>query len=591
MITAINENNRAKYIALFNKATDALKNAAKDLDFTNAHKDFKKENYLDANFTKIETLEQYFNCIGDLKYIDKKFTILPVDEEYFEIDANSRIITIPPNTFKKHGLGVVGDETAEIVYFRIDRYFDFMDLAKDNIKILIQWESDAVEKQVSPIWVKDYDTYTDKLVFGWAIDSNITQVKGPLRFSVRFVMIEGDDILYSLSTQTAQTTINPGLNFSATDLNAANDTVLTRIFNRIKNSDKSSNADIEVPAPIFLLDRFKPALNEKDLIILEDLSDAQGLEAQAYKTVSHGVISYGFQDETKSPVIGENYTINSGLKSSEGRPLSDKIIYYKLNADGTYDVILKDDIIVDEFNKIADSNIYENYCLANINKAGTYYFTATNTYNANKALTVAPNGYFIPGPSKNISVIAEVNVIKENKLTSNDINITNDDVKTTLKYQLEKKDNDTYISTSEELESIDFSLDTEGTYRIKVLASRNNKTEIKYSNDIQAYNRAVVPVFDLTDSSGDNLYIVGESVICNIENINELKDYKVIWSYKAAGEKVETEGVLTNGVYKFTIPQEAIGSLITCEIINKNGFDGNIARTSKETNYVGSANN
>lgn len=466
-----------------------------------------------------------------------------------------------------------------------------MDLANDNIKILIQWENDAVEKQVSPIWVKDYDTYTDKLVFGWAIDSNITQVKGSLRFSVRFVMIEGDDILYSLSTQTAQTTINPGLNFSATDLNAVNDTVLTRIFNRIKNSDKSSNTDIEVPAPIFLLDRFKPALNDKNLIILEDLSDAQGLEAQAYKTVSHGVISYGFQDETKSPVISENYTIDANLKSSKGRPFNDKIIYYKLNTDGTYEVILKDDIAVDDTNIITGDNIYENYCLASINKAGTYYFTATNTYNANNALTVAPNGYFIPGPSENISIVANENIIKENNLTDNNISITNDDIKTILKYQLEKKNNEKYINASEESETINFALDSEGTYRIKVLASRNNKTEIKYSNDIQVYNQAVVPVFNLTDSSGDNLYVVGESVICNIENINELKDYKVIWSYKFAGEKVETEGVLTNGVYKFTIPQEAIGSLITCEVINQNGFEDNIARAAKETNYVGSANN
>ena len=105
MITAITDKNRAKYDALFAKATTALQNKAKD---PAASQEFKNR-YGEGNFTRIETLEQYFNCIGDLKVIDTKFTVLPVDEEYFEIDANSRAITVPQNTFRKNGVGIVGD--------------------------------------------------------------------------------------------------------------------------------------------------------------------------------------------------------------------------------------------------------------------------------------------------------------------------------------------------------------------------------------------------------------------------------------------------------------------------------------------------
>ena len=107
MITAITDKNRAKYEALFAKATAALKDKASSSDL-DVSPEFK-EKYSEKNFERIDTLEQYFNCIGDLKDIDLKYTILPVDETYFEIDANSRMIDVPKDTFKKNGVGIVGD--------------------------------------------------------------------------------------------------------------------------------------------------------------------------------------------------------------------------------------------------------------------------------------------------------------------------------------------------------------------------------------------------------------------------------------------------------------------------------------------------
>lgn len=94
-----------------------------------------------------------------------------------------------------------------------------MDLASNNIEILIQWERADEHTDVSSIWVKDFNTYTDKLVFGWPLDSEVMEVSGPLKFSVRFVMYDDDkNIIYSLSTLTTQVTINPGLNFDASEL-------------------------------------------------------------------------------------------------------------------------------------------------------------------------------------------------------------------------------------------------------------------------------------------------------------------------------------------------------------------------------------
>ena len=117
MITAINKDNANKYTALFGKATSALR----------ASGEITEE-------WSITDLESYFSVIEQLINIDTKYTILPLDENYFMIDANSRTITVPAD-FKRNGIAVQGDEVAEIVYFKINRYFDFMDLNNAEIYI------------------------------------------------------------------------------------------------------------------------------------------------------------------------------------------------------------------------------------------------------------------------------------------------------------------------------------------------------------------------------------------------------------------------------------------------------------------------
>ena len=82
----------------------------------------------------ITTLEEYFSWIRNLGNINRKYTILPIDEDHFEINANTRAINIPAN-FKKNGIAVQGDDLAEVVYFKIDRYFDYMDFNNCDIFI------------------------------------------------------------------------------------------------------------------------------------------------------------------------------------------------------------------------------------------------------------------------------------------------------------------------------------------------------------------------------------------------------------------------------------------------------------------------
>ena len=48
------------------------------------------------------------------------FSVLPLDEDVFEIDANTRLIKVP-SSFATNGISVQGDEVAEVIYFEINR--------------------------------------------------------------------------------------------------------------------------------------------------------------------------------------------------------------------------------------------------------------------------------------------------------------------------------------------------------------------------------------------------------------------------------------------------------------------------------------
>ena len=207
MITRITKENRAKYVKLFAKATEALKAS----NSTNYPEDFT-----------ISSLVEYFQHIEQLFDLDPQYVRLPLDEETFDIDLNTRQITVPAS-FKKAGLGVQGDDLAETVYFKTDRFFDMTDL--NETFIVIQWEAPNGKKMASPAYFQEVDSETDKLIFGWAVTKSMTSLPGSLKFSVAFVdgevvNADGDELdiqglEYRLGTLTSSININSGLNVAA----------------------------------------------------------------------------------------------------------------------------------------------------------------------------------------------------------------------------------------------------------------------------------------------------------------------------------------------------------------------------------------
>lgn len=186
-----------------------------------------------ANIVKISQLATNFH---NAPY---KFFLMPLDEPMFEINANQRTITVP-NHFSKNGVGVYGDHMAEVLYFSVDRYFDYQDLYSVD-EIVINWQFRAngagrtqdVETKQSLALAPDDTFEPGKIVFGWVITNEMTPSRGTLTFSVSFVKHIGDQYEYVLNTRPSQVQIYDSLILEDPSVL---DNMKRPIFSRLMNS-------------------------------------------------------------------------------------------------------------------------------------------------------------------------------------------------------------------------------------------------------------------------------------------------------------------------------------------------------------------
>jgi len=208
------------------------------------HYDAEKDYFVEITNGQITSLEEYFQYIKDLCNISPIYTILPLDEEIFEIDANTRQITVPAD-FQKNGVSVQGDQISEILYFKIDRFYDMEDL--HGCDIFIEWRTPAdkngvVYEGVSKPWAVDLESQPGYIIFGWPLSTEITSVPGTVTFSVRFYRFDDHVLKYSLSTLTNTVTIKPGIDLANSvrvNLETPNAITDNREFisNRLENSE------------------------------------------------------------------------------------------------------------------------------------------------------------------------------------------------------------------------------------------------------------------------------------------------------------------------------------------------------------------
>ena len=329
---------------------------------------------------QIDNLESFFGYIQEIGELDKKFLRLPLDEPLFEIDANSRKITIPSD-FAANGLSVQGDHLAETVFFSIDRYFDYMDL--NNCNIRINWKIGDVSGQ-SVNFSKSVDAEPGKIIFGWPVAKDLTGKSGTLSFAVEFYIERDNVISYSLNTLISTINIKEGLVLINPTVINVNDDIL----NMLQNSS-FGEGEAEVPNLEWLTNGL--VTNPDSTVALEfinlagnaiDNGDSQTLSSvpvKLYARAQAGAadIKYSTPAGKDDPV--DEYVLVSKKDDDDNRiPLDPSGTYY-VKEGSVYNIASSEDIRTWNNPEIAipnKSELYARYATIEVNGVGEYYIQA-----------------------------------------------------------------------------------------------------------------------------------------------------------------------------------------------------------------------
>lgn len=357
----------------------------------------------------INSLNEYFQNIEALSELaigsgrtgsDPYFLRLPVDEPYFEINANTRGITVPGELSQ---VGVVGDKFAEVIFFRIDRYFDAVDL--DTRHIYIEWELPDGTRGMSRDFLRDTQSEKDKIIFGWLIDDVLTKQTGTIRFAVRFVewtdrsdeAQTDSQLLYSFSSLPATITVSDSLHYTLFEddeelkyntLNSSSAIATMRGIFENSNPDSEDASALDPAAePVFVRDL------DVDAELLEGTTYTRNLEGGA-KNQERGslkLIAEAFTNDSGSIWYQFSYkaTENSGAEGVQTEnynfiEVSDHSetnrLYYIKKDNGVYQPVTQTDIA-----NLGDGvQIYERTASAVIDRPGYYKVNARNRVTGKK---------------------------------------------------------------------------------------------------------------------------------------------------------------------------------------------------------------
>lgn len=147
--------------------------------------------------------------------------VLPSEEKTFDVDLNSRTISVP--TF----LSVSKDHRAETIYFLVDRYYEYKDLAQTSCMIeFINADGEGGFYLVPFYDITSYQGYIDdddieheaKMLVPWCIEGVATKGFGPVQFAIRFYELDEDQhFIYNLRTQVATAQVLQGMDESELD--------------------------------------------------------------------------------------------------------------------------------------------------------------------------------------------------------------------------------------------------------------------------------------------------------------------------------------------------------------------------------------
>lgn len=158
---------------------------------------------------KVDTLEQLYEL---QKQNAPSNVFLPFAHNIYDIDLSTRKINGPEFISARR------DHKSEIIYFKIDRYFDYMDLS--NTICVIEYIVPGDTKRVPHIYIVPfYDTSKfmseGKMIFPWSVGGAATSREGTIEYAIRFYRIDGEGenrkLVYNLNTLPAKSKILPSI--------------------------------------------------------------------------------------------------------------------------------------------------------------------------------------------------------------------------------------------------------------------------------------------------------------------------------------------------------------------------------------------
>lgn len=157
------------------------------------------------------------------------YVLFPETKNIYDVDLATRVINAPEH------LSVSKDHDSETIYFRVNRFHDYMDLA--NTVCVIQYTTP--NKKTHLYAVPFYDILTEKsnnmMIIPWCVDGNVTKYSGIVTFSMRFFLAEQTieekesvdsegnsfteqvvkyDLIYNLATIPAESPVMDGMEVS-----------------------------------------------------------------------------------------------------------------------------------------------------------------------------------------------------------------------------------------------------------------------------------------------------------------------------------------------------------------------------------------
>lgn len=132
---------------------------------------------------------------------------IPEDEPIYEIDLNTRRINAP------QFLSVITDHNAEIVWFKVDRFFGNIDLYSSTCWIQYINADKEQYTYAAPLIVASLEYGNDQLLIPWVISREVSKSEGEIQFSIQFFKLSEDKnrFLHILNTEPAKSKVLQGL--------------------------------------------------------------------------------------------------------------------------------------------------------------------------------------------------------------------------------------------------------------------------------------------------------------------------------------------------------------------------------------------